>query len=90
MSSHREWDERRSPQWKYLLQQKDPKYHRRKQKEYHQRMERNKKIELEKLTDCAPSEMQSGTDLEKAYTNVINTELSARLAGLNKSKKEGK
>ena len=45
---------------------------------------KSKKIELEKLTDCAPSEKQSGTDLEKAYTNVINTELAARLAGLKK------
>lgn len=86
-SNHRDWDERRSPQWKYLLSQKDPKYHRRKQKEYHLRMEREKKRELERLTDCTPSEKQSGTDLAKAYTNVINTELAA---GLNKIKKEGK
>ena len=50
-------------------------------------MEREKKRELERLTDCTPSEEQSGTDLAKAYTNVINTELAA---GLNKIKKEGK
>ena len=88
MSSHRDWDERRSPQWKYLLQKKDPKYYRKRQKEAQVQKERAKKRDLENLMDCSPKE--SGTDLEQAYTNVINTELSARLAGLNKSKKEGK
>ena len=75
-SNHREWDERRSPQWKYLLSKKDPQYHTRKQKEHHRQAERQKKRDLEKLMDCAPQEKQSKPDLEKAYENVVTRELS--------------
>ena len=76
-SNHREWDERRSPQWKYLLSKKDPQYHARKQKEHHRQAERKKKLELEKLMDCASPEKQSKPDLEKAYeNNVVSRELS--------------
>ena len=84
-SNHRDWDERRSPQWKYLLQKKDPKYYRKRQQDAQLQKERAKKRELEKLMDCSPKE--SGTDLERAYTKAIDIELSA---GLNKIKKEGK
>ena len=76
-SNHREWDERRSPQWKYLLSKKDPQYHARKQKEHHRQAERQKKRDLEQLMDCAPQEKQSRPDLEKAYENVVTRELSA-------------
>lgn len=76
-SNHREWDERRSPQWKYLLSKKDPQYHARKQREHHRQAERQKKRDLEKLMDCAPQEKQSKTSLESAYENVVTRELSA-------------
>ena len=76
-SNHREWDERRSPQWKYLLSKKDPQYHARKQKEHHRQAERQKKRELEELMDCTPQEKQSKPDLEKACENVVTRELTA-------------
>ena len=76
-SNHREWDERRSPQWKYLLSKKDPQYHTRKQKEHHRQAERQKKRDLEQLMDCAPQEKQSKTSLESAYENVVTRELTA-------------
>ena len=76
-SNHREWDERRSPQWKYLLSKKDPQYHARKQREHHRQAERQKKRDLEKLMDCTPQAKKSKPDLEQAYENVVTRELSA-------------
>ncbi len=88
-SNHREWDERRSPQWKYLLSKKDPQYHARKQKEHHRQAERQKKRDLEKLMDCTPQEKQSKTSLESAYENVVTRELSADSSLIDKKLSTG-
>jgi 1,4-alpha-glucan branching enzyme len=76
-SKSREWDERRSPQWRYFLQQNNPKNKKQKQKEHHRQMAHQKKQELEELMDCAPRESVSSTDLESAYENVVTRELTA-------------
>ena len=73
----REWDESRSPQWKYLLRKKDPRYNSRKiEKEFlfkEAKKERNmskntkKTVEYDGMTDCS------------SQKDKINAELTTQL-----------
>ena len=73
----REWDESRSPQWKYLLRKKDPKYNsRRREKDLlfkEAKKERNMSkntqndAEIAEMTDCS------------SQKDIINAELTTQL-----------
>ena len=73
-----QWDESRSPQWRYLLGKKDPKYNsRRREKEYlfkeaKQKREQytihnNQEAEIAEMTDCSSKK------------DLINAELTTQL-----------
>ena len=78
-----QWDESRSPQWRYLLQKKDPKYNSRKRekdflfkeakKERNMSKNTQKDAEIAEMTDCS------------SQKDLINAELTTRLKKLKVS-----
>ena len=72
-----QWDESRSPQWRYLLQKKDPKYNSRKRekdflfkeakKERNMSKNTQKDAEIAEMTDCSSKK------------DLINAELTTQL-----------
>jgi hypothetical protein len=78
-----QWDESRSPQWRYLLQKKDPKYNSRKrEKDFlfkEAKKERNmsetakKTAEYDGMLDCS------------SQKDLINAQLTSQLKKINKT-----
>ena len=73
-----QWDESRSPQWRYLLGKKDPKYNSRKREKDHLFNEAKQKREKYTKTSQKDTEIAEMTDCS-SKNDLINAELTTQL-----------
>jgi tRNA A37 N6-isopentenylltransferase MiaA len=80
-----QWDESRSPQWRYLLGKKDPKYNSRKREKDHLFNEAKQKRDKYTKPSQKDTEIAEMTDCS-SKNDLINAELTTQLKKIDKSR----
>jgi tRNA A37 N6-isopentenylltransferase MiaA len=80
-----QWDESRSPQWRYLLGKKDPKYNSRKREKDHLFNEAKQKRDKYTKPSQTDTEIAEMTDCS-SKNDLINAELTTQLNKIDKSR----